>query len=321
MRAQLISRVALCIVISLIVLQACQSRKKPSIDAQQSTEANAESKIFTKKWIVKATASECMNRGGQFVEPASTAQVDIVDCLISDPTQNSIRGEINRLPKWGPRIVGNVYDYLFEPGTEKPGCGLYSYVLFPVDTSRSESLLDVVFATMSFVERSGLSCNNLNVLYLPTKAESWDNLLTFTRYKLRQNNAAVFIDKFYDYALARQLLGQVCLEPPNALREVCATDLSRGPYLFTYSTPVSAVSPVPPPFLFVDLSNVHERAFKEFVAAYKEQVKRANFNDRERIDTFRLGILSIVLTAADWVGPIRGAVADTLHLMLGGDQD
>ncbi len=66
------------------------------------------------------------------------------------------------------------------------------------------------------------------------------------------------------------------------------------------------VSPVPPPFLFVDLSNVHERAFDEFVAAYKEQVKRANFSDRERIDTFRLSLLSIVLTAADWVGPIRG---------------
>ena len=70
-----------------------------------------------------------------------------------------------------------------------------------------------------------------------------------------------------------------------------------------------------PPYLFIDLSNVHERAFGEFIAAYKEQVKRNDFSDLERIDTFRLRVLSIILTAADWVGPIKGAVADTVHLV------
>lgn len=96
---------------------------------------------------------------------------------------------------------------------------------------------------------------------------------------------------------------------------MCKTDLSRGPYLFTFPEPASALSPVPPPYLFVDLSSVHERAFGEYIAAYKEQVKRTDYNDRERIDSFRLRLLSIILTSADWIGPIRGALADTVHFV------
>jgi hypothetical protein len=95
---------------------------------------------------------------------------------------------------------------------------------------------------------------------------------------------------------------------------LCAGDLSRGPYLFTYARPLSNLSPVPPPYLFVDLSPVHERAFSEFIAAYKAQVKRTDYTDQERIETFRLRLLSIVLTAADWVGPAGTAVADILHM-------
>ena len=76
-----------------------------------------------------------------------------------------------------------------------------------------------------------------------------------------------------------------------------------------------------PPFLFVDLSNVHERVFKEFIAAYKQQVKRANFSDRERIDTSRLSMLSVVPIAANRLGPIRGCVVNTLRLILGSDQE
>ena len=43
-------------------------------------------------------------------------------------------------------------------------------------------------------------------------------------------------------------------------------------------------------------------------------MKRTDYTDRERIETFRLRLLSIVLTAADWVGPARTAVVDILHV-------
>jgi hypothetical protein len=64
----------------------------------------------------------------------------------------------------------------------------------------------------------------------------------------------------------------------------------------------------------LDLSSVHERAFVEFIAAYKAQVKRPDYTDLGRVDNLRLHLLSIVLTAADWVDPIKGAIADILHM-------
>lgn len=63
---------------------------------------------------------------------------------------------------------------------------------------------------------------------------------------------------------------------------------------------------------------MHERAFGNFIAAYKQQVKRADYTDRERVNTLRLRLLSIVLTAADGVEPIRVSIADILH-MAGGE--
>ena len=57
---------------------------------------------------------------------------------------------------------------------------------------------------------------------------------------------------------------------------------------------------------------MHDRAFAEFVSAYK--VKRGNYTDRERIDNMRLRLLTIALTAADWMDPIKGATAEILHL-------
>ncbi len=80
---------------------------------------------------------------------------------------------------------------------------------------------------------------------------------------------------------------------------------------------MSALSPVPPPYLVLDLSGTHVRAFREFITAYQEQVKRPNYPDRERIDTLRLRVLSIVLTAADWITPATSAIADILHMATG----
>lgn len=71
---------------------------------------------------------------------------------------------------------------------------------------------------------------------------------------------------------------------------------------------------MPPPFLLIDLSGVHERAFPEIVAAFLEQVVRKDFSDREKIDTFRLHLLNITLTAADWISPVQKAMADVVHI-------
>ena len=74
---------------------------------------------------------------------------------------------------------------------------------------------------------------------------------------------------------------------------------------------------MPPPFLFIDLSDVHERAFPEIIAAFKAQVKREDISDRAKIDTLRLKLQSIALTAADWLVPVQKATADIVHTVSG----
>ncbi len=91
------------------------------------------------------------------------------------------------------------------------------------------------------------------------------------------------------------LVNKICNPPIDAMQAVCANDLSsRGPYIFTYTKPASNLQPLPPPFLFVDLSDVHERAFAEFISAFKAQVKREDISDAVRLSSLRLRLLSIV---------------------------
>jgi hypothetical protein len=187
-------------------------------------------------------------------------------------------------------------------------------VVFPLPSQRAERFLEELFKTTSFVEiTTGISSGHLNVIYLPTRAEKL-SLLKPIVVDGAAPSASLFRSELYDYRLGQRLLAQICAAPAETIRDVCRSDLSQGPYLFTYALPASTLSPVPPPYLVLDLSRVHERAFGEIVSAYKEQVKRDDYTDLERIANLRLRLLSIVLTAADWMDPIKKAMADILHL-------
>jgi hypothetical protein len=255
-------------------------------------------------------ARECEIRGGEFFAHKNVLPDDMVDCLLPAPVRRfgfNISFPIKR------EILGSVYDYLYRSGVEKANYGLYSYVLLPRPTQRGEQLLAKLFETTSFVKLNQIATSNINLTYLPVKATEIQSLIP-----LVSNGSApptdLFAAEYYDYGLAQKLLAQICRSPPDAIREVCQTDLSRGPYLFTFPRPASALETPPPPHLFVDLSEVHEKAFGEFIAAYKAQVKRPEFADMERVDNLRLRILSIVLTAADLIDPIKSAVADSIHV-------
>jgi hypothetical protein len=212
-----------------------------------------------------------------------------------------------------PSIAASVYSYLYAAGSEQPDYGLYSYVLFPSYSRRAETFLANLFKTTGAVDASGIDPQHLNIIYIPTRSEKRALLLPQIADG-RPPPVTPFASEFYDFAQARRLLAQICTAPSDAIRYVCRTDLSRGPYLFTFSRPASNLARVPPPYLFVDLSSVHERAFAEFVTAYKEQVKRADYSDAERIDNLRLTVLNVILTAADWIGPVKGAIADTVYM-------
>jgi hypothetical protein len=258
----------------------------------------------------KVTKTDCLIRGGEYLAAdVAFNDEDWVNCIfpvharqMGDPTYRESR-----------QVLASAYDYLYRPAIELSGYGLYSYVLFPRHSTRSQRFLEELFETTSFVEMSRLAFENLNIIYLPIRIEQRSKLLP-----LISNGSAppvsMFSSQIYDYQLAEKLLAQICAAPPDDISKVCATDLSQGPYIVSFPEPASAQSPAPPPYLFVDLSNVHEGAFGEYMTAYKEQVKRTDYGDRERIDGFRLRLLSIILTSADWVDPIRSALADTVHM-------
>jgi hypothetical protein len=151
-------------------------------------------------------------------------------------------------------------------------------------------------------------------LYIPVQQDKAQAFGEVARIQYENKDISVSHPKdLYDYKLARSLLDHLCDPPAKEIRAVCEGDLSRGPYIFSYAQPASKLAPVPPPFLFLDLSDVHERAFPEIIAAFKAQVKREDISDRAKIDTLRLTVLNIVLTTADWLVPVRKAVADIVY--------
>ena len=295
--------VLLSIGILTTALPACVSKEEPISIKEFERSVD----VFLRG---KSTRKECTVNKGSYIARKPPGPNDIVDCQI-------------RMARATSRmILANVYEYLYSPGSEhylyepdseKPLYGLYSYVLFPAHSSRAELFLKDLFRSTPHIIHDLIDFRNLNVMYLPTRTDKNASLMSMT------SNGTIphvgpFATQFYNYALARKILAQICAAPRGETRRVCATDLSRGPYVFTHARPASSVSPVPLPFLFLDMSHVNVRAFGEFIASYKAQVKRSDYTDRVRVDTLHLRLLNIVLTAADWIDLVRGEVSDVVYL-------
>jgi hypothetical protein len=214
-----------------------------------------------------------------------------------------------------PQILDTGYSRLSDLGKEVPGYGLYSYAILPSDTKRGEIFLTELFKDIPSIGSFDAQPSQLNVFYVPFQRDRENDFATLTQ--VSSTNAeklgAEYSRSFYDYRMAHDLLEHVCNPPAETVRQLCEGGLSRGPYIFTYASPASSMNSVPPPFLFVDLSNVHEQAFAEFIDAFRAQVKRDDITDQARIKTLRLTILSVALTAADWVNPVEKAIADIIH--------
>lgn len=221
----------------------------------------------------------------------------------------------------GLRILETGYSQLPQLGKEVPGYGLYSYAILPADSRRGALFLTEVFKEVPSISDIPTKPAQVNIFYIPVRTEKAADFpgLVRTSAATPDKMGAEYTKSFYDYRMARALLDHVCNPPAASVRELCEGDLSRGPYIFTYASPASNMSSVPPPFLFVDLSDVHEQAFSELLAAFKAQVKRDDVSDQARIRTLRLTILQITLKAADWVSPVQKALADIVHSAAPGD--
>jgi hypothetical protein len=212
------------------------------------------------------------------------------------------------------RILDTGYERLRELGSEQKGYGLYSYILIPAASSASAALLHEIFKVIPHIRSTGALPSQLNILYIPFQNGKDAD---FVRAQAASLNLSItYLDAFYDYQMARAILNNLCNPPAAKMEELCQSDLSRGPFIFTYAEPASKLAPVAPPYLLVDLREVHPRAFAEFVSAFQAQVKSTDVHGGERLNTLRLKILNIALTAADWTNPVHKAVADIAHAVL-----
>lgn len=284
--------VGLCL-LSLVSALSAHSAEQPQSESLRFTTGDR---------FRKTTVEECTVRGGEYLGAPGLQKNDLVDCALPRPIRSLGR------PAPTSEVLASVYDYLYRPAIERPTYALYSYLLLPGESSRGQRLLQEIFSTTSFVGLDGIRMDQLNVVYIPTRAAELQSLLTVVS-KGDAPKPSRFAKEAYDYALARTLLTRICAAITVKTQSACNGDLSLGPYIFTFLQPVSGLEKMPAPFLLLDLSNVHERAFGEFVAAYKEQVRQTQFSDRQRIDTFRLRLLSVVLTSADWLKPLVGDTA------------
>ncbi|RJF74353.1 hypothetical protein [Rhodopseudomonas palustris] len=219
------------------------------------------------------------------------------------------------------RILDTGWSRLLEVGRETPGYGLYSYVLLPAHSPRAETFLARLFTEVPGIETLPAQLAQLNVLYVPLRQDKEGDFaaLMTASGAAPERLAKAYAAGLYDYRMAKALLYHICNPPEDSVRQLCAGDLSRGPYLFSYAAPASQLDSVPPPFLFVDLSDLPEQGFGELITAFRQQVKRDDISDRARIDTLRLRVLEYLLRASIVIDPMEQAVGRFIHAAMGGD--
>jgi hypothetical protein len=114
--------------------------------------------------------------------------------------------------------------------------------------------------------------------------------------------------------MARAILKHICDSPTPSMGNLCDNDpTSKGPYIFTYATPASKLEPLPPPYLFVDLSDLSELGFRTILSDVRVQVMREDYTDLERINTLKNRVLKITLKAADLLPGVIKFIIEIVH--------
>jgi hypothetical protein len=168
-------------------------------------------------------------------------------------------------------IVDTGYDYLFSMNSERNGFGLYTYALLaPGNPDRTYAFISAITNFTSGTSEFGDDISKVNAIYIPT---------------VKQSDASGSEIK-YSFELARRIILSICRISSAEIIRICRGSLSEGPYLFTYASPIGKAKQLIPPILFLDLSKVHQQAFATFLDAYKQQVKRKDITDGEKLNSF-----------------------------------
>jgi hypothetical protein len=243
--------------------------------------------------------------------PLPAPEINAPAILSPGPPEGSAL-PLPRQSKWF--IADTAYAPIYSAEAETAGYGLYSYVILLDSTDRSQFLVNTILDSTPDASGLAWSKSQINLLLIPMKQTSRDLCQVVSIYqqddcvRLRVSDI-----KSYDRSFARTFLYRICSKPTPDMSEFCHSSFGRGPFLFTYFGPTSKLQSVPPPYLFIDLSSVDQNAFGEYVTAYKDQIKSEDITDNSKINTLRLRVLSLILSATGIINPAQKAIAQIMH--------
>ena len=247
------------------------------------------------------------------IKPAPSAASAEPQTIELKPPVQEVRAPEVRPPQQA--ISGTGYDQLKGLGREVPGYGLYSYGVLTAASPRSTAFLSEIFKSMPSTGDAGAARAQLNIFYIPTKNGTVADLaaLVETSRGDQTKMAVRYSDAMYDYKMARAILNHLCSPPAKAMTSVCKGPMSGGPYILANARPASILEPVPPPFLFVDLSDINPHAYPEFISVFRAVVKQEDATDDAKLHSLRLKVLNLALTGADWSAGAKRSVVDIVH--------
>ena len=198
--------------------------------------------------------------------------------------------------KGGRKGDATGWSLLISGRKEKPGYGLYSYILFgsrPTDLNR-ERYLKALAAYVSLVEsiidlqEAGMQPHQLNITYLP---------VTKMPPQTRKRPSPEWLLSNYDFALARKILSAM----PGGYR-------SQGPYIISHAAPLSNVSQFPDWCLEQDLSAVMPRVVFGYAQAFFNQAAQVRYWEENTTKTLALRLQNTLYITANAMSDVPVAM-------------
>jgi hypothetical protein len=188
--------------------------------------------------------------------------------------------------------------------------GLYTVLLTRTANRNTVRLLSELFRTTGGAGDAAIARENLNLILIPVKSAPEAARALASARNEPDPTAAAVTQKFYDYGQAALLMASVCRPDRGAaIMQVCGSASPDGPLLVTSQRPLDGSAPAGERLLVVNLSTTPAEAVPEVMAAYRRQVMRRDFDNRDELDGWRLQALNHLITAAQLLPSLSKAYA------------
>jgi hypothetical protein len=280
-------------------LQYSYSTTAGSISGSGATATLDTSGLPTSTVTITATTTDARNLESHCT---ATVQVEVVTGTAPPPPPP-------------PPILDTGRDFLVagDPA-EKPGYGLYSYLLWwsaPPDNDRAR-FRNIVSAFLGQIQNIGVEngttlvknsqgnlvpspeskpIKNLNIAYIPTTEPPPDNCRSFPP----ADTCADWVITHYDTQRSKALLMQ--------LERYTHKQYRTGPYIISTLHPLSAGLPSPPLFQNLSASYMSKDLAIAWIRAFQNQAMSQQFWKADAMQTFALNLRSTVETAAATIQP------------------